>query len=244
MEDIQPNIDSDAAIAAAVAANESDTNMADVMGMSLPAVGRAPSNLALCLPTAGPTHDTITARPTTETAVGAAVPSLIINGTLAIKKNRTDRRKDWDEEMKSNTDCVLRPDGKSLLCLICVGKGKNKGEVRSRHVYAPGAFKDHCKTKKHCDALAHIKAEKKKKHLKYKQQKPMVSFFKVVKKKKKVPKAAKEKDGAVMADVVAAVITTPVAITGGVGTVDLTNVTTEDDVGVVDLTSAESLAVE
>ena len=87
MDDIQPNIDSDAAIAAAVAANESDTNMADVMGMSLPAVGPAPSNLALCLPTAGPTHDTITARPTTETAVGAAVPSLINNGTLAIKKN-------------------------------------------------------------------------------------------------------------------------------------------------------------
>ena len=81
--------------------------------------------------------------------------------------------------------CVPSTDGMSILCLVCLGKGKNKGVVGSRHAFAPGSYDDHCTTKKHSDSLAHKKAEKKKKkEFKHKTQKPMVNFFKIVKKKK------------------------------------------------------------
>jgi len=65
-----------------------------------------------------------------------------------------------------------------------LGKGKNKGVVGSRHAIAPGSYDDHCTTKKHSDSLAHKKADKKKKEFTHKTQKPMVNFFKIVKKKK------------------------------------------------------------
>ena len=94
------------------------------------------------------------------------------------------KRKDWEERIKMSNICVPSTDGMSILCLVCLGKGKNKGVVGSRHAFAPGSYDDHCTTKKHSESLAHKKAEKKKKEFKHKTQKPMVNFFKIVKKKK------------------------------------------------------------
>ena len=148
--DCAPITDSDAAIAAAEAENETDldaviaaaeaekeTDAADVMNFSLP--GPVPMLPPPGMPLVSPT--------------AAAVS----------KKPRSDVRNSWDADVKTNKMCVPSTDGLSILCIHCVGKGKHKGVINMRRPFAPGAFHDHCTGRKHCESVKHKKAEKKKK---------------------------------------------------------------------------------
>ena len=215
--DCAPITDSDAAIAAAEAENETDldaviaateaekeTDAADVMNFSLP--GPVPILPPPGMPLVSPT--------------AAAVSRPLVPPTAAafLRKTRSDGRNRWDDDVKTNNMCISSTDGLSILCIYCVGKGKHKGVINMRRPFAPGAFHDHCTGRKHCESVKHKEAEKKKKELKHKEQKPMVHFFAVVKKKKGREKPSeKEPDSNAPSD---GAVTTG----GAVSVVDLTTV--------------------
>ena len=221
--DCAPITDSDAAIAAAEAENETDLdvviaaaeaeketdaaiaaaeadNESDVMNFSLPGSAAHPTRVCLPVPMIPPPGMPLVS----PTAAAVSRPLVPPTAAAFLRKTRSDGRNRWDDDVKTNNMCVPSTDGLSILCIHCVGKGKHKGVINMRRPFAPGAFHDHCTGRKHCESVKHKEAEKKKKELKHKEQKPMVHFFAVVKKKKgrekpseKEPDSNAPSDGAV-----------------------------------------------